>query len=299
VALGLSGGAPPDRSDVADAVLDLLTTRARTAPVLVVVDDLQWLDRPSAGVLAVVARRLAGTRVGLLAAHRAGEPGFFDGTGLPQHAIAPLDAASAAELVQSSSPQIAPAVLRRVLAVAEGNPLALVELPHALAAPQLQGTVSLPSVLPLGPRLERLFAARVEALAAPARALLLLASLDATGSLGVLRAAGGDPVDDLAARGGVRPRDRRPRGRTSALPARRRPHHRGAAVRDGWPSGSGRTPSWRRVTSEPERAAWHRAAGRRGPRRDGRGAAGDRRPPAAGPRRRDGGRHTRCSGRRR
>jgi adenylate kinase len=37
-------------------------------PVLVVVDDLQWLDRASAVVLAFVARHVGGSRVGVLAA---------------------------------------------------------------------------------------------------------------------------------------------------------------------------------------------------------------------------------------
>jgi hypothetical protein len=42
-----------------------------------VADDLPWLDRASATVLGVVARRLAGHRVGFLAGSRAGEDGYF------------------------------------------------------------------------------------------------------------------------------------------------------------------------------------------------------------------------------
>ena len=47
-----------------NAALALLVQTAAAGPVLVVVQDLPWLDRASAVVLGVVARRLAGTRVG-------------------------------------------------------------------------------------------------------------------------------------------------------------------------------------------------------------------------------------------
>ena len=49
------------------AVLRSLTGRG---PVLVAVDDLQWLDRPSARVLEFALRRVAGTPVGVLASER-------------------------------------------------------------------------------------------------------------------------------------------------------------------------------------------------------------------------------------
>ena len=43
-----------------------------------IVDNLQWMDLASVLVLGFVARRLAGSRVGFLAAARTGEPGPFD-----------------------------------------------------------------------------------------------------------------------------------------------------------------------------------------------------------------------------
>ena len=44
----------------------------RARPTVVAVDDVQWLDHPSEVVLAFVARRLEGARVGLLVARRGG-----------------------------------------------------------------------------------------------------------------------------------------------------------------------------------------------------------------------------------
>ena len=75
VALGFGEGPAPDRLVVSNAALTLLRDTAATRPILVVVDDLPWLDRASAGVLGFVARRLTGSRVGFLAASRSEQIG--------------------------------------------------------------------------------------------------------------------------------------------------------------------------------------------------------------------------------
>jgi predicted ATPase len=53
-----TGGRPPDRRTVSVAFLSLLRALATMSPVLVAVDDAQWLDRPSAAVLGFAVRRL-------------------------------------------------------------------------------------------------------------------------------------------------------------------------------------------------------------------------------------------------
>jgi predicted ATPase len=70
VALGLSSGAPPDRAIISNAVLELLSASTADQPLLLVVDDLQWIDRASAAVLSYVTRRLAGIRVTFVGASR-------------------------------------------------------------------------------------------------------------------------------------------------------------------------------------------------------------------------------------
>ncbi len=70
-ALGQGEGIVPDRFAVALAVQGLLATVAESG-LLAVVDDLQWLDRPSGEALAFVARRLSGEGIAMLMARRSG-----------------------------------------------------------------------------------------------------------------------------------------------------------------------------------------------------------------------------------
>ena len=193
VPLGLDDGPPPDQLLVSAAVLELLRRASRTSAVLIVIDDLPLLDRQSACVLSFVSRRVSGSRIGFLAGSRGGEDSFFDGSGLPEHELTPLAEAAAEEPVASRFPGLAAQVRARVLAEAQGNPLALVELPAALSGPQRAGSVPLPPALPLTRRLRALFSPRVAELPGAARRLLLLAALDGTGNPRVLAADSQSP----------------------------------------------------------------------------------------------------------
>jgi AAA ATPase-like protein len=61
------GPEPPDQRAVAVALLGVIRALADTGPVIIGVDDLPWLDRPSAAVLEYALRRLTQQRAGLLA----------------------------------------------------------------------------------------------------------------------------------------------------------------------------------------------------------------------------------------
>ncbi|WP_326646255.1 AAA family ATPase [Streptosporangium sp. NBC_01755] len=192
VALGLRDGSPPGLLVIANAALALLSHAAVTRPILVVVDDLPWLDRASAMVLAIVARRVAGRRVGFLAAYRSGDESFFDRAGLPDHEVRSLADEAADALAAHWLPALVPAVRRRLLAEAQGNPLALLELPLTLSGRQRSGVARLPEVLPLSGRLQAAFESRISGLPLSARQVLLLLVLDGTGSLRALAALGAD-----------------------------------------------------------------------------------------------------------
>ena len=169
----------PDLFLIALGTLNLVAEAAARVPVLLVVEDVQWLDHASADVLAFVARRLEFEPVVLLAAVRDGFPSSFDGAGLPELSPGRLDGPEAAALLDARSPGLRPAVRERVLAEAAGNPLALVELPFVVGRVVDGGDVTMPaSWLPLTTRLEEAFAARVSGLPTATRVLLLVAALN-------------------------------------------------------------------------------------------------------------------------
>jgi hypothetical protein len=79
------------------------------------------LGRASAAVLGFVARRLPGSRVGLLAATRTAQGGFLESAGLPELELQPLDEDAAGGLLSARFPALAADVHQRVLAEAQGN----------------------------------------------------------------------------------------------------------------------------------------------------------------------------------
>jgi DNA-binding CsgD family transcriptional regulator len=191
VALGFGEGPPPDRLLVSNATLAVLRQESARGPMLVIIDDLPWIDRASAAVLGFVARRLGGARIAFLAAARTGVESFFERAGLSEHELRPLNGAAASGLIDARFPVLAPAVRQRLLSEAQGNPLALLELPAALSEPERAALRALPTHLPLSRRLLALFATRVAGLPQPTRRLLLLTALDGSGDLRVLDAHGG------------------------------------------------------------------------------------------------------------
>jgi DNA-binding CsgD family transcriptional regulator len=263
-ALDGAAEAPQDRLVVSQAALALLRQAAATHPLLLIVDDLPWLDQPSGMALRFVARRLMGTRVGFLAAYRPDTESMPEHVGLTSRELRPLDDAAAASLLSARFPELAPRIRQRLLAEAQGNPLALLELPALLTGPQRTALAPLPSVLALGERLQTLFASRVTQLPAQARQLLLLAALDGTGDLHVLQATGSGQIDDLAPaeqaqlvqidQGTGRLAFRHPLIRSAfvelATEQDRRQAHRALAEQ---------------LTDKPERRAWHLSEAAAGP----------------------------------
>ena len=89
-ALGLVAGAGPEPQLVGAATLGLLAALAEERPVLVLADDVQWLDGASASALTFAARRLLADAVAVLLTVRAGEPSRIDAAG-PRRAGADRD----------------------------------------------------------------------------------------------------------------------------------------------------------------------------------------------------------------
>ncbi|HEX7255667.1 MAG TPA: AAA family ATPase [Gaiellaceae bacterium] len=259
-AFGMVEGAAPDVFLIALGALELLSDQAAETPLLLVVEDTHWLDDPTCDVLAFVGRRLEAEPIVLLMGTR--EESSRVEAGLDDLRLDGLAEPDAASLLDAGAPDLAPEVRRRLLEDARGNPLALEELPGALAYEQLHGRELLPDPLPLTARLERAFAVRVSELPPAAREVLVAAAADDGGVLSEVLGAAGTSVDALApavsaglveARGD-RLRFRHPLVRSavyqSASAAERRAAHAALA---------------RQLASDPDRSVWHRAAAASGP----------------------------------
>jgi len=266
-ALGVGDGVTPAMPLVGLAALELLAAGAGRAPVLVVAEDVHWLDASTCEVLAFVSRRLGADPIGLVGTAREAEleDNPLARAGLAELRLGPLEAAAAAALLDATA-ALDPAVRERVLEEAAGNPLALVELP--VTASQHDSRGALNGWIPLTRRLEQAFASRLPGLPAVTFTALLAAALDDWDALGEVLAAAsvvaGAPVSvadlgeavaaGLAEVDGQSVRFRHPLvrlavGEAAGL-ARRQAMHRALAEA---------------LAGVPDRQVWHRAAASLGP----------------------------------
>jgi DNA-binding CsgD family transcriptional regulator len=190
LALGPDAGAeaPLARLAIGAALLGLLSQAAEEAPVLCVLDDMQWLDEPSKDALRFAARRLGAEGVAMLGAQR---PMLSElSAGIPEFELGALPEQAAVELLRSTrSEQIPEDVLQQLVSTAAGNPMALLEIPELLSRDELEGRAPLEGPLPPGSTLERVLAKRLEALPGITReSLAVIAAADARAGEVALRA---------------------------------------------------------------------------------------------------------------
>lgn len=192
-ALALSSGtalSAGERFAVGAATLSLICRLAESAPVALVVDDAQLLDRPSAEALLFAARRLVADPIVLVIAARAGERHPLAEADLPELKLGGVALETAHQLI-GGLPVDLVARLHRTVA---GNPLALLEL--ASDPEQLQRVP--PGVpVPVPALLAEAFAARAKRLSPAAQQALLVASVE-DGELGVVARACAELDVDLA-----------------------------------------------------------------------------------------------------
>jgi DNA-binding CsgD family transcriptional regulator len=156
---------PPDPRAVATGLLSALEALAEAGPLVVAVDDLQWLDPSSADALAFVVRRLGGPVAILVAARR--EAGVAerrlelrDAGRIERLTVSPLSAAEIERLLRHrGGPAPARTRLRQIVEIAAGNPFVALELARTLDAEDLDVPAELPQ------NLRELVDARLAALA--------------------------------------------------------------------------------------------------------------------------------------
>jgi DNA-binding CsgD family transcriptional regulator/tetratricopeptide (TPR) repeat protein len=132
---------PPERRVLARGVLDALRILSAGAPLVLAVDDTQWLDRPSAGVLEFCFRRLRREPVSVLLTLRDGDTVFPLGLDralppdrLERVRLGPLTLGAIAEILRSRLGTALPRyTLTRLYEACGGNPFYALECARALA----------------------------------------------------------------------------------------------------------------------------------------------------------------------
>jgi DNA-binding CsgD family transcriptional regulator/tetratricopeptide (TPR) repeat protein len=170
-ALALSDGPPPAPYAICAATLTLLSTAGLDTPLLVLVDDLHWVDASSKQVLLFVARRLAEERVSMVLASRPYGLQDIDHSGIKVVDLQPLSPHDSVELIRARAREMELYVAQQVARQAGGNPLALVETARALTTDQRRGLEPVGELVPAqvtdalwGSRLDQLSYAAVGAL---------------------------------------------------------------------------------------------------------------------------------------
>ncbi|RDH76051.1 helix-turn-helix transcriptional regulator [Mycolicibacterium moriokaense] len=189
VALGLREGVAPDRLLVSLAVLSLLAGAGAERPTICLIDDAQWVDRASLQALAFAGRRLSADPVAMIFAAR-GSQADRELAALPHTRLDGLADTDARALLSAIMPGRLDDVVRdNIVAEADGNPLALLELNRALPRAQLAGGYGLTAAKPLTTRIEQTYGQRLRELPPQTRMLLLLAAAEPTGEPSWLWAA--------------------------------------------------------------------------------------------------------------
>ena len=195
-----------DPRAVATALASVLARLAQTSPLLVAIDDAQWLDRPSSAALSFALRRLdASSRAAVLVAVRLEPSHRPEVLGLDRLTLdriervrlGPLNLSALYHVIRSKLQTVFPRpTLQRIEQTSRGNPLFALEIARALTE---RGVPPVGEPLPVPSDVESLLRRRVRKLPAATGEVLLAAALLAEPRPETLRAALGRPTAaDLA-----------------------------------------------------------------------------------------------------
>ncbi|MEV6865534.1 AAA family ATPase [Streptosporangium subroseum] len=187
-ALGITDSAASDFL-VSAALLSLLAAVSADRPLLVTVDDVQWLDRASAAALLFAARRLAGESVAMLLAVREPEPLPVNTAGLTELVLRGLPPEDAARLLDAHGWTLPTRQRDALVAATGGNPLALIELARLDEPDRAVPDLAVTGTLPVSARVRAAFLRQVDVLSVDGRAALLVAAAEESGDVGTILGA--------------------------------------------------------------------------------------------------------------
>ncbi len=172
----MSGGPVPmpERLRLSRLALAFFGQVASRSPLLLVIDDAEWMDDLTRDLLCFVLNRAVGDDVALVLVYNRSVPRQLRTSRLTEVVVRPMTPEEARRVLTAEHPQLPPYVADRILEEADGNRLALGEYPHVLTPSQLDGHELLPSILPLPDALLDLYRDTVASVPPAARRQLVL-----------------------------------------------------------------------------------------------------------------------------
>ena len=172
---------PADRFTVDAATLNLMAAIAADGPVVVTVDDAQWVDRASLEALTFAGNRLEVEGIVLMFAVRSGQPAAQQLSRFQTLVLTGLDNSAARALVARAGLQaMSEASTSRLIEESGGNPLALLTLPATMKADDFAMWALGAEPLPISSVIEDAFCDTIRVLPDQTRmALRLLAIMEA------------------------------------------------------------------------------------------------------------------------
>ena len=202
--------APVDPRALGVAIRSSLEALARRGPLVVAVDDDQWLDASSANALQFALRRLRGQHIRLFLARRVddhpsarGLEEAIDADAVERLRVGPLSVGALQLLLKRRLDRTFPrGVMLRLIETSGGNPFYALELARGLAA---EGAIDPTEPFPVPESLDRLVTAHVEQLDRATREALLVVAAHGRPTTALLRASGIAPelLDAAVATGSV------------------------------------------------------------------------------------------------
>jgi len=188
-------GAGVDARSVGSALLAVLRKLASQRPLLIAIDDVQWLDAPSGSALEFALRRLRDGPVSLLLGQRSERPSdpplglqrMLREERLHRLWLGPLSLGAIQHVLRTRLGESYPRpLLRRLWAASRGNPFFALELARAL---QSRGTpVTAGDALPVPENLRALVHQRVAGLPQPVQQLLRMIAATSSPTLATVEA---------------------------------------------------------------------------------------------------------------
>ena len=189
----------PTRRAVGTALVSLVQTLAVRRPVLMAIDDVQWLDLDTASVVEFALRRLRNASLHVLVTRRAdGDDTVlldaFDSPSVARLSLRPLSAAALHGIITSriGLPLRRPLVVR-IAQLSGGNPLYALEIATMLA----RDGIPAGRELPVPDDVRALVAKRIRALPAATREALLRTAIAAHPSVNLVDVAALGPAEEI------------------------------------------------------------------------------------------------------